>query len=204
MKQPFQAEGALCHCGKLRHSMYVERHNYIQKSIHLALCNKYGISAQHRVRGHKVPQVLTGKHGKIEIRVDKHQETDIHIEANRPDILVLDHQNKLIMIIEIGVTNATRLQQVEEEKKQKYETLLNELKAIYGYSGEVLSYVISWDGILTKRNKWVRERIGITDRTSAYIQTVTMSKTLEAINRTIGAQNEEDEYGVEKEYIGSR
>ncbi|WUR04601.1 uncharacterized protein VNE69_09154 [Vairimorpha necatrix] len=57
---------------------------------------------------HSVQQIVANKD--VEIRIDTTVKTDIKIKY-KPDIVVVDKKNKLIRMIEIGVTSKENLQQ---------------------------------------------------------------------------------------------
>ncbi|KAI5170468.1 hypothetical protein PAEPH01_1454, partial [Pancytospora epiphaga] len=55
-----------------------------------------------------------------EIRVDMRVPTGIKIQANRPDIFVLDKKRREITLIEVGITSQDRLVTVETEEMHGY------------------------------------------------------------------------------------
>ncbi|KAI5169828.1 hypothetical protein PAEPH01_1032 [Pancytospora epiphaga] len=46
--------------------------------------------------------------------------TGMQIQANRPDIFVLDKKRREIILIEVGITSQDRLVTVETKKMHKY------------------------------------------------------------------------------------
>ena len=53
---------------------------------------------------------------------------------------------------------------------------------IYKCEVELIPYVITWDGIVTKYHDKHVSKIGLDNKTRAYIQSVVLRKTLEAIS----------------------
>ena len=54
---------------------------------------------------------------------------------------------------------------------------------IYGCKTKIFLYVLTWDGIVTKYHTKYRKRLDVSDRiVEAYIQPVTLKKTLENIS----------------------
>ncbi len=104
------------------------------------------------------------------------------VKYNKPDLLVINKKEKLITIVEIGVTSQDNLQQVEGEKLRKYDVLANELGLIYGFKTKIIPYVITWDGIVTKYHKQYSKQLEIPPSVEAYIRYVTLKKTLESIS----------------------
>ena len=50
-------------------------------------------------------------------------QTNVRIQHDRPDILVIDKRRREAVIIEIGITSQDLLKQVETEKLHKYDLL---------------------------------------------------------------------------------
>ncbi|TBU07371.1 hypothetical protein CWI36_0285p0060, partial [Hamiltosporidium magnivora] len=67
------------------------------------------------------------------------------------------------------------LQIVETEKLRKYDLLANELGLIYKCSVEIIPYVMTWDGIVTKYHKTYVKRLQIPMNVEAYIQSISAS-----------------------------
>ncbi|TBT97458.1 hypothetical protein CWI36_2892p0010, partial [Hamiltosporidium magnivora] len=98
--------------------------------------------------------------------------TDVKIRKNRPEIFILDKKKNNIILIEVGITSQDSLQIVETEKLRKYDLLANELGLIYKCSVEIISYVMTWDGIVTKYHKSHIKRLEIPMNVEAYIQSI--------------------------------
>ncbi|TBU13179.1 hypothetical protein CWI38_0509p0010, partial [Hamiltosporidium tvaerminnensis] len=159
------ADGVCQHCGKsgktvdhlatrcekmLGHD-YTRRHNEVVRCLHLLLLNRYKFKSSKRIRSHSVQEILDNEYA--EIRVDTRIKTDVKIRNNRPDIFILDKKKNKITLIEVGITSQDSLQIVETEKLRKYDLLANELGLIYRCSVEIIPYVMTWDGIVTKYHK---------------------------------------------------
>ncbi|TBU09061.1 hypothetical protein CWI36_0067p0010, partial [Hamiltosporidium magnivora] len=78
--------------------------------------------------------------------------------------------------------NLDSLQIVETEKLRKYDLLANELGLIYRCSVEIIPYVMTWDGIVTKYHKSHLKRLEIPMNVEAYIQSIVLKKTVETIS----------------------
>ncbi|TBT99830.1 hypothetical protein CWI37_1201p0020, partial [Hamiltosporidium tvaerminnensis] len=79
-------------------------------------------------------------------------------------------------------TSQDSLQIVETEKLRKYDLLANELGLIYKCSVEIIPYVMTWDGIVTKYHKSHLKRLEIPMNVEAYIQSIVLKKTVETIS----------------------
>ena len=191
----FLGADAQCpHCGKAKKTVdhlatqcesmlghdYTSRHNEIVRCIHLSLCNRYGIRRTQRLRSHSVQETVSGPEATIV--VDTRVHTDVKIKHNRPDIVVHDKRKKEIILIEVGVTSQDQLQRVETEKQHKYDLLAKEMGLMYKCATRIIPYVLTWEGIVTRHHHAHAEAIGLTPRIEAYIQYVTLKKTLESIS----------------------
>ncbi|TBU12814.1 reverse transcriptase [Hamiltosporidium tvaerminnensis] len=188
------ADGICQHCGKsgktvdhlatrcekmLGHD-YTRLHNEVVRCLHLLLLNRYKFKSSKRIRSHSVQEILDNEYA--EIRVDTRIKTDVKIRNNRPDIFILDMKKNKITLIEVGITSQDSLQIVETEKLRKYDLLANELGLIYKCSVEIILYVMTWDGIVTKYHKSHLKRLEIPMNVDAYIQSIVLKKTVEIIS----------------------
>ncbi|TBU20148.1 hypothetical protein CWI38_0125p0030, partial [Hamiltosporidium tvaerminnensis] len=114
--------------------------------------------------------------------VDTRIKTDVKFRNNRPDIFILDKKKNKIILIEVEITSQDSLQIVETEKLRKYDLLANDLGLIYKCSVEIIPYVMTWDGIVTKYHKSHLKRLEIPMNVEAYIQSIVLKKTVETIS----------------------
>ncbi|EQB61882.1 hypothetical protein NAPIS_ORF00547 [Vairimorpha apis BRL 01] len=56
------------------------------------------------------------------------------------------------------------------------------LGLIHGCKTRIIPYVLTWDGLVTKYHTKYRKALEISDRIEAYIQSVTLKKTLESVS----------------------
>ncbi|TBU20598.1 hypothetical protein CWI38_0046p0010, partial [Hamiltosporidium tvaerminnensis] len=87
-----------------------------------------------------------------------------------------------ITLIEVGITSQDSLQIVETKTLRKYDLLANKLGLIYKCSVEIIPYVMTWDGIVTKYHKSHLKRLEIPMNVEAYIQSIVLKKTVETIS----------------------
>ncbi|TBU13379.1 hypothetical protein CWI38_0451p0030 [Hamiltosporidium tvaerminnensis] len=166
------ADGVCQHCGKsgktvdhlatrcekmLGHD-YTRRHNEVVRCLHLLLLNRYKFKSSKRIKSHSVQEILDNEYA--EIRVDTRIKTDVKILNNRSDIFILDKKKNKITLNEVGITSQNPLQIVETRKLRKYDLLAHELGLIYKCSVDI-SYVMTWDGIVTKYHKSHLKRLEI-------------------------------------------
>ncbi|TBU10202.1 hypothetical protein CWI38_1945p0030 [Hamiltosporidium tvaerminnensis] len=146
-------------CEKMLGHGYTRRHNEVVRCLHLLLLNRYKFKSSKRIRSHSVQKILDNEYA--EIRVNTRIKTDVKIRNNRPDIFILDKKKNKMTLIEVGITFQDSLQIVETEKLRKYDLLANKLGLIYKCSVEIIPYVMTWDGIVTKYHKSHLKRLEI-------------------------------------------
>ncbi|TBU13384.1 hypothetical protein CWI38_0449p0020 [Hamiltosporidium tvaerminnensis] len=137
-------------------------------------CNKSGKTVDHRATRceKKLCNDYTGRHNEV-IRVDTRIKTDVKIRYKR--------QNR-ITLIKVGITSQDSLKVVETEKLRKYDLLANDLGLIYKSSVEIIPYVMTWDGIVTKYHKTYVKRLQIPMNIEASIRSILLKKTVQTIS----------------------
>nr|CAH7729519.1 unnamed protein product [Callosobruchus chinensis] len=66
-----------------------------------------------------------------------------HVQANKPDIVLLDHQQKTMFVIEFSAPAEENIVSKEEEKRTKYQELLGQLRRLWlDYAVSLLVMVI--------------------------------------------------------------
>lgn len=167
-------------CKMMARHEYTRRHNEVVRCLHLLLATKYGFKRSPRVRSHSVQEIIDNE--RAEIRVDTHIKTDVRPAHDRPDILVYDKAARLITLVEVGVTSQQNLVTVETEKARKYDLLADELAALYKCKVRVIPYVMTWEGVVTKKHCRFARELGVTAHVAAYMQTRVLKRTLETIS----------------------
>ncbi|XP_074025758.1 uncharacterized protein [Leptinotarsa decemlineata] len=112
-------------------SAYIHRHNAALRVLYYHLRHSYGID--------ETP-VLPYAPGDIESVVGNEKcriywnysfPTLRLIQANKPDVVLLDHQTKTIFVVEFSAPGETNIVRKEEEKRIKYRDFLFELRRLY-------------------------------------------------------------------------
>nr|CAH7728688.1 unnamed protein product [Callosobruchus chinensis] len=122
---------------------YVHRHNAALRVLYYHLRHSYGID--------ETP-VLPYAPGDIESAVEN-ERCRIHwnysfptlelVQANKPDIVLFDHQQKTIFDIEFSAPAEVNIASKEEEKGNKYQELLGQLRRLWpDYAVSLLVMVI--------------------------------------------------------------
>ncbi|MEG0366515.1 MAG: reverse transcriptase family protein [Coprobacillus sp.] len=155
-------------CNKLNHTRYIERHNAIVKIIHKALIKKHNINNIEYHHSSNIAKVV--QNNSIKIISDMPIETAYKVQFNKPDIVIINNDNKTIQIIDITVTNTERIKISELEKIQKYDELSKDMMQTYSMKVIIIPFAISWDGAVSKMNVKHRQKIGIDNNTFIRIQ----------------------------------
>nr|CAH7747856.1 unnamed protein product [Callosobruchus chinensis] len=122
---------------------YVHRHNAALRVLYYHLRHSYGID--------ETP-VLPYAPGDIESVVENERcriywnysfPTLELVQANKPDIVLLDHQQKTMFVIEFSAPAEVNIVSKEEEKRTKYQELLGQLRRLWpDYAVSLLLMVI--------------------------------------------------------------
>nr|CAH7741340.1 unnamed protein product [Callosobruchus chinensis] len=142
-----QAPETLMHllsaCRTYAGTAYVHRHNAALRVLYYHLRHSYGID--------ETP-VLPYAPGDIESVVENERcriywnysfPTLELVQANKPDIVLLDHQQKTMFVIEFSAPAEVNIVSKEEEKRTKYQALLGQLRRLWpDYAVSLLVMVI--------------------------------------------------------------
>ena len=85
----------------------------------------------------------------------------------------------------MGIASINNLCQTETHKRRKYDPPANELANSYKYAVNVIPFVITWDGVVTKYNKRFYTLIGINNKVLAYTQITSLKKTMESLSMNL-------------------
>ena len=167
-------------CDRMLSHDYMRRHNEALRSLHLLMCNAYGIRRTCRIRSHSVQSYAANDHAVI--WVDTIVKTNVKVQNNRPDMVVFDRRRKEILIVEVGITSQEQLQTVEAEKARKYDLLAGELTNMHGWPVRIIPYVMTWEGVVTNYHRRFLKQLNVPTNVQAYIQYRVLKKTLESVS----------------------
>ena len=86
----------------------------------------------------------------VKILWDMNIQTDHSIEHRRPDIVVVDKDNKRALPIDIVVPADASVEKKEQEKMDRYQDLARELKRLWKVETKVISIVVGALGTVPK------------------------------------------------------
>ena len=163
------ADHAATQCYRRVQSDYTRRHDEVVRCIGLSIARRFSLASSGHIRNFKTRSVMENE--KAKLVCDQHVLTDVKVQHNKPDLLLIDKKQCTGIIIEVGVTSSRDLYLRESEKFGKYQLLADELKAIHRLRRvEVVSLVFTWDGLVTNRNRHFCRKLGLSANTVGYIQ----------------------------------
>ncbi|CAB3379748.1 Hypothetical predicted protein [Cloeon dipterum] len=124
--------------------------------------------------------------GGVRLLWDSEMVTDRAVEANRPDIVVIDQRKKEGLIIDIAVPLDANMERTVVEKKRKYQPLAVELKEIYNLRKiTVVPVVISTNGVVLKDWKKLMETLPLTTNHLKLMQKAAVLGTANIVRKTL-------------------
>ena len=119
----------VCACKVLAQKEYKRRHENIARIVHWELCGRYNLGRVDKWCGHHPNGVLENE--SVKILWDMTIQCDHHIEARRPDILVMEKDSKKALIIDIASSRDHNVVGKESENAEKHQDLKREIKKLW-------------------------------------------------------------------------
>ena len=146
-------------CHTLAVKEYIHRHNRVAAYVHYKILQHYNIQVGDNWYQHEPKTVTTTK--EVTVLWDMPISTDRELKANRPDIVVKDHQSKTCYIIDISTPSERNMALKEVEKLSKYKDLEIEINRMWNMKTIVIPVVIGNLGMIRKTNdKWIKQLPG--------------------------------------------
>ena len=118
--------------------------------VYWELCKNLGMNHSDRWYKETPDKVRVSKCGRYEIWWDRMVETPKKLEANRPDVVVIDKVDCLWKIIDFSVPNDLNVERKEKEKIEKYAPLAYEIRKMEKVKAEVIPLVVGALGAVTE------------------------------------------------------
>lgn len=147
-------------CEKLAQREYKRRHDNVARKVHWDLCRKHGLEHHEKWYEHSPEGVV--ENDEVKILWDINIQCDNVITARRPDIVIINKQERLCTIVDVAIPTDVRVSDKEKEKIEKYQDLKREIARLWKIRKvQIIPIVIGALGSVTKEfNKWV-EKLGI-------------------------------------------
>jgi hypothetical protein len=112
-------EHIISSCTVLAQSEYKKRHDIFAKIIHMNLAVKFNLLKDTQPHYIYKPESCL-ENDNYKLYFDRTVLTDIHIEHNRSDIIILNKQQKQAYLLDIAVPNSHNITQTYNTKINKY------------------------------------------------------------------------------------
>jgi hypothetical protein len=142
-------------CSKLAGTAYMERHNNVASIVYRAVCSAYDVETPRDWQA--LPEKVV-QNNRAKVLWDFHIQTDIMVQHNQPDIVLVDKNKKTALIIDIAVPRDENIKEKEQEKIDKYYALSVELERLWEVKTKVIPVVVGALGTVTDRlSAWLGE-----------------------------------------------
>ena len=103
--------------------------------------------------------------------------------------------------MEVGTASQDLLQAVKTEKLRKHDLHASEVALTHKCPVKIISYVMTWDGVVTRSHKRYVKEPGLPPNVEAYTQSLMLKKTLESV--ALDRRRDATEYGDADEMVPS-
>jgi hypothetical protein len=156
-------EHIISSCTVLAQSENKKRHDIFAKIIHMDLAVKFNLLKDTQPHYISKPESCL-ENDNYKLYFDRTVLTDIHIQHNRPDIIILNKQQKQAYLLDIAVPNSHNITQTYNTKINKYLELSVAMRNLWCLEKKsILPLIISATGIVPQslfKNFGLREHIG--------------------------------------------
>ena len=137
-------------CTKLAQREYKRRHDNVARYVHWKISEKNNLERGKEWYNHKPEACVENEEYKL--LWDMMIQGDHHIQARKPDIVLLNKKKKEVKIIDIAIPGDTRVREKELEKIEKYQPLRDELARLWGLKkAKVIPVVIGALGVISRK-----------------------------------------------------
>lgn len=145
-------------CPILAQNEYIERHNKLCNALHFSLCKHFKCSTKAtKWYDHQPESVTTSDDDQVTILYDQPVITDRTVAANKPDLIIRTNRN--CYVVDVTIPSDRNIVKKEAEKILKYQSLLIELRRMWGLEVMFIPVVIGARGYVTKELKKYLEKI---------------------------------------------
>ena len=136
-------------CEKRAQREHKRRHDNVARIIHWTLCVKHDLERGANWYGYNPQGVVESD--KVKMLWDFTIQCDHYIECRKPDIVVVENDEKQCTIIDIATPRDNRVGAKEKEKMEKYDNLKWEIKKMWSMKKvEIVPVVIGAHGAVSK------------------------------------------------------
>ena len=136
-------------CSKLAQKEYKRKHDNLGNIVHWKLARKCNFQAGYKWHEYEPESALENEDYKI--LWDFSTQTDHLIEAQRPDLVVIDKKDRSCKIIDFAIPGDSRIEEKEKGKIEKYQNLGGELKRTWNVKMRIVPLVVGSLGAIPKQ-----------------------------------------------------
>ena len=151
----------ISNCNELAKKQYLIRHDKMGSRIHWELCRKYGIKCEDKWFNHVPSTVCSNDNGNIELFWNK--EINLGVAENRPDVIVVDKEEKKWTLIDFSVPWDGNVWSKENDKLTKYGPLEAKIQESYQVRTESIPIIVGALGTIPSRLLGYLQAIGVPD-----------------------------------------
>ena len=129
-------------CSKLAGSEYKKRHDRMGLRVYWEVCKRHGIKCCDKWYKEAPDKVRVSTCGKFAVWWDRKVETPKELEANRPDLILIDREKKHWTIIDFSIPMDINVESKEREKIEKYTPLAYEIRKMCGVTTKIIPLVV--------------------------------------------------------------
>ena len=170
--------------GSSKHAQkeYKRSHDKLGKIVHWKLARKCNFEAGEKWYEHEPESVLENEDYKV--LWDFSIQTDHVMEAQRPDLVVVDEKERSCKIIDFAFPGDSRIEEKEKDKIEKYQDLGTELQKIWTVKVKIIPLVVGSLGAIRTQFGNRLKQIGISART-AQVQKAVLLGTARILRKVL-------------------
>lgn len=181
-------------CKSLAQSDYKHRHDQVAAIIHQHLAFKYKLITEKTAYYKYKPQTVL-ESTEFKLYWDRTIITDKTVHFNRPDLTLLDKNNKTVYLIDIAIPNTHNLTSTHTEKITKYTDLAIEIKTQWHVqSVKTVPIIISSTGVIPLTLHTSLKSLDIPRPTFILLQKATILNTCRIVRKFMGKDHELQSY----------
>ena len=147
-------------CSKLAQKENKRRHDDLGKIVHWKLARKCNFEAGDKWYEHEPESILEIEGYKI--LWDFSIQTDHVIEARRPDLVVVDKNERICKVIDFAVPGDSRITEKEKDRIEKYQDLGRKLQKMWNVKVKIIPLIVDSLGAIPKQFGNRLKQFGIT------------------------------------------
>ena len=171
-------------CSKIAQTSYHLRHDRMGLRVYWELCKKYGLDHSEKWYEEIPNDVRVSEDGKTEIWWDKDVHTTEVVGANRPDLTLINHEEKVWTFVDFAVPWDTNIETTETEKVEKYKPLASNIQKLHKVRTKTIPIVVGCLGTIPTNLVFSLQELDIPDVIGS-LQTSALIGTANILRRTL-------------------